>query len=154
MSRKCHLHGELEEALGCVLVVLGQAERVGELRDVALAYGACLGHVVDVSWTGLVCELRDVALPLERATSRDSLAKPRPDERSPEDGTNWPTTPEPPPADVSKVTSLTIVFSSRTVPHWMHTASPRAASSSMSVPPQWLQVRPFRDILSGADSGR
>ena len=56
MSRKCHLHGELEEALGCVLVVLGQAERVGELRDVALAYGACLGHVMDLSWTGLVCE--------------------------------------------------------------------------------------------------
>ena len=102
---------------------------------------ACLGHVMHVSWTGLVCELRDVALPLERATSRDSLAKPRPDERSPEDGTNWPTTFEPPPADGSKVTSLTIVFSSRTVPHWMHTASPRAASVSISVDLQLGQQR-------------
>ena len=40
-----------------------------------------------------------------------------------------------------KVTSFTMVFSSKTVPHWMQTASPRAASVSMSVDWQLGQVR-------------
>ena len=73
--------------------------------------------------------------PLVKATSRDSLPNPRPELVA----TNWPTTDEPPPASCANVTSLTMAFSSSTVPHWMQTASPRAASVSMTVEPQFGQ---------------
>ena len=91
--------------------------------------------------------------PLVKATSRDSLPKPRPELATPGvAATNWPTTAEPPAASCAKVTSFTIVFSSRTVPHWMQTASPRAASVSISVDWQLGQVR-MVGLLFGGGSG-
>ena len=68
--------------------------------------------------------------PLTKAASRESRAKsmPAPTDTSGVADTNWPTTDDVPPASCANVTSFTIAFSSRTVPHWMHTASPRDGS--------------------------
>ena len=77
-----------------------------------------------------VRELLDVALSLTKAASRESRAKsmPAPTDTSGVADTNWPTTDDVPPASCANVTSFTIAFSSRTVPHRMHTASPRDGS--------------------------
>ena len=55
--------------------------------------------------------------------------------------TNWPTADEPPPLFSTNVTSETMILSSKTEPQPIQTASPRAWSMSMSVPPQFLHWR-------------
>ncbi|TNN66964.1 hypothetical protein EYF80_022737 [Liparis tanakae] len=55
--------------------------------------------------------------------------------RSPPVATNWPTADEPPPPVSTNSTSDTMMLSSSTEPQVMHTASPRAASTSIRALP-------------------
>lgn len=59
---------------------------------------------------------------------------------SPSEETNCPTASEPPPPDSTNSTSETMMLSSSTEPQPMQTASPRAASTSMSELPQCLHT--------------
>lgn len=58
----------------------------------------------------------------------------------PSEDTNCPMTEEAPLLFSAKVTSDTIMLSSRTQPQAVHTASPLAWSYSMSDPPHWEQT--------------
>ena len=60
---------------------------------------------------------------------------------SPSAETNWPIADEPPPLFSTNWTSDTMMLSSRTDPQLMHTALPRAWSTSMSEHPQVLHTR-------------
>lgn len=60
---------------------------------------------------------------------------------SPSAETNCPTAEETPPLPSTNWTSETIMLSSRTEPQPVHTALPRAWSTSMSEPPQVLHTR-------------
>lgn len=70
-------------------------------------------------------------------------------QNTPSSDTNWPTADEPPPLFSTNCTSDTMMLSSSTEPQPVHTASPRAASNSMSVPPQPRQTRPVMLELRG-----
>lgn len=76
----------------------------------------------------------------DQGDPRPSARPPRAD--PPSSDTNCPTADEPPPLFSTNCTSDTMMLSSSTEPQAVHTASPRAASSSMSVPPQVRHTRP------------
>lgn len=68
---------------------------------------------------------------------------------SPSAETNWPTAEDTPPLPSTNWTSDTMMLSSSTEPQLVHTALPRAWSTSMSEPPHVLHSRELMVVVGG-----